>query len=299
LDVGALVDLSYTPDLVRLATEPEQFTPSEAYGTILSFISTYTKLVSSSHGCRKAYSKDLRELSTTIRRVRRLWAKDKFSERGKIRGAELNCLARLWRERRDVERRLEVEEIRRRFWEAPYSGQAYKAWQYARKNLSGKGGGIQTSVKQAISRTAWESHFSSLLGRPDAGANGDLLEIELGGVCIPTIDDDFSAEEVRWVLEQKRNHKAPGPDKLRVDFLQILRYDDTVCLAIANMFSILLHSCETPEEWRRAYLSSFIRGKAISPWPTPFGALRLNLTCLNSLRVCWNEGSAGGWSLRG
>jgi hypothetical protein len=92
------------------------------------------------------------------------------------------------------------------------------------------------------------------LGRPDAGANGDLLEIELGGVCIPTIDDDFSAEEVRWVLEQKRNHKAPGPDKLRVDFLQILRYDDTVCLAIANMFSILLHSCETPEEWRRAYL---------------------------------------------
>jgi hypothetical protein len=180
LDFAKVMELTHTPELVQLATDPDSFTSRVACDTVLNFISTYTKTVTIKER-KKAYSKELQELNTTIRRVRRLWAREKFSERGKIRGAELSRLARLWRERRDLERKIEIEELRRRFWEAHYSGQAYKAWQYAKKNLSGKGGGIRTSVTQGISRTAWESHFSRLLGR-SGQAPDNLLEIQLRGV---------------------------------------------------------------------------------------------------------------------
>ncbi len=260
LDLAKVMDLSHTPDLVRLATSAEEFTPHLAYSTVVDFISTYTRKVTS-HSRKAAYSKELRELMTTIRRVRRLWARDKFSERGKIRGAELSRLARLCRERRDLERKQDMEELRKRFWEAHYSGQAYKAWQLARSKLPGKGGGIKTSVTQGISREDWEAHFSNLLGRQDRGTGQELLEIQLTGSRIPSLDEAFSEEEVRAALDGKKNHKAPGPDNIRIDFLRILRYDDTVCRALANLFTIIMQSCETPQEWRRAYLFILYKGK--------------------------------------
>jgi hypothetical protein len=93
------------------------------------------------------------------------------------------------------------------------------AWKYAKTNLDGKGGGIKTSVTQGISRETWEAHFNSLLARQSRVSN--LHEIRLGGVSIPDLDASFTIEEVRAVLEQKKNHKAPGPDMLRIDFLRI------------------------------------------------------------------------------
>jgi hypothetical protein len=80
-------------------------------------------------------------------------------------------------------------------------------------------------------------------------------------VQVPVLDEAFSLEEVRAALKHKKNHKAPGPDKLRIDLLRILRYDDTVCLALANLFTIIMKTCETPDEWRRAYLFLLYKGK--------------------------------------
>jgi hypothetical protein len=73
LDIAKVLDLSHTPDLVRLARCPEEFTPDLAYSTVIDFIGTYTKKLTYRR-CKAAYSKELRGLMTTIRRVRRLWA---------------------------------------------------------------------------------------------------------------------------------------------------------------------------------------------------------------------------------
>ncbi len=193
-------------------------------------------------------SAELRELRYQRRRVYKLWRADPHSEAGEIRGREVDRLARLWREKRDLERSQEVDRIRKQFWNAHYSGASFKAWRIANSNVAGKGGGIRSSATQGISREAWERHFSVLLGNSGT-VQPNLAQVQLPGITLPALDISFSIKEVRKLLEDKRNHKTPGPDGLRIDFLRILRYDDVVCLALANLFSLMLAHCEIPSEW--------------------------------------------------
>jgi hypothetical protein len=257
--------------LVRLATDPDDFTVASAYDTIVSFIGTYTKKVTVS-GKKKRFSQELADLQTTMRRVERLWRADPFSEEGIIRGKELSRLARLCKERRDLEHRQEAENIRKKFWEAHFAGESYKAWRIAKSSVSGKGGGVRTSATQGISKEDWERHFSTIFS---SSGSADLREVRLRGITVPSLDYRFTIDEVRTVLEKKRNHKAPGPDGLRIDFLRILRYDDTVCQALANFFTIVLAQGEIPLEWERAYLFILYKGKGDKTSPDSFRGITL------------------------
>ncbi len=167
-----------------------------------------------------------------------MWKADPQSEAGRIREIELERLARLWRDKRDLERSQETDRIRKKFWDAHYSGSAFKAWKIAKSKVAGKRGRIRTSATQGISREAWERHFLSLLGTSGT-VQPNLAQVRivrLTGITLPALDVSFSLEEVRKALESKKNHKAPGPDGLQIEFLRVFRYDDDVCLAQANLF---------------------------------------------------------------
>ena len=225
---------------------------------------------------RKKVNRELEELRTRLRRIERLLKIERNEERKYARAEEYSRLARLWREKRDLERREEADMIRKRFWDAHYSGNAYLAWKLARYGLDGKGGGIRTSATQGISRENWEYHFSGIYGRIDSDRlRAELTEIEVPNLSITLLDYCFSIQEVREVLENKRNHRAPGPDGLRVDFLRILRYDDVVCAALANLFTIMLRDTATPVEWERAYLFILYKGKGDKNSPDAYRGITL------------------------
>jgi hypothetical protein len=66
---------------------------------------------------------------------------------------------------------------------------------------------------------------------------------------------------VTRALEQKKNLKAPAPDGFRIDFLRYVRYDETVCRAVANLFTLILKSSTVPAEWDEAFLFVLYKGK--------------------------------------
>jgi hypothetical protein len=270
-DVDKVLDLHLSEDFLRLATDPQSFTVSSAYSTIIEFIHSVTRRVSTS-GRKERLSHELRELLATTRRVERLWRKDPYSDEGKIRGLELTRLARLFREKRDLERRQEAEEVRKKFWKAHYSGEMFKAWRIAKSGISGKGGGIRTSATQGISKEDWERHFSSILG---GHGQSTLSQVRISPITVPELDCSFTLEEVRVALEKKRNHKAPGPDGLRIDFLRLFRYDDTVCQALANFFSLVATYKEIPSDWEKAYLFILYKGKGEKTSPDSFRGITL------------------------
>jgi hypothetical protein len=86
-DVEKVFDLRLSDSFVALATNPQSFTVTSAYDTILEFINSFTKEVST-QGRKKRLSRELRELLATTRRVERLWREDPFSEEGKVRDLE-------------------------------------------------------------------------------------------------------------------------------------------------------------------------------------------------------------------
>ncbi len=271
IDIEKVLNLHLSDDFINLATNPDSFTVTSAYSVILEFINSFTKVVRVT-GRKERLSHDLRELLATTRRVERLWRQDPFSEEGKIRGLELTRLARLFRERRELERRQEAETVRRKFWEAHYSGEMFKAWKIAKSQISGKGGGIRTSATQGISKEAWERHFSTIFS---GSGQTSLVQVRLNPFNVPDLDEPFTLEEVRHALEGKRNHKAPGPDGLRIDFLRLFRYDDTVCQALANFFSMVAANSEIPADWERAYLFILYKGKGDKTSPDSFRGITL------------------------
>jgi hypothetical protein len=181
-------------------------------------------------------------------------------------------MARLCKERRDLEHRQEAESVRKKFGEAHCAGESFKAWRIAKSKVSGKVGGIRTSATQGISREAWETHFRTIYGSTGLTS---LQEVRLSGISLPSLDYRFSLEEVRHALEKKRNHKAPGPDGLQIDFLRILRYDDTVCRALANFFTLVLARGEILCDWEKAYLFILYKGKGDKTSPDSFQGITL------------------------
>jgi hypothetical protein len=293
-DIERVFQLEHSDELLDLAQSTRGHTVASAYDVILDLIASFTKKVTVRENTTKQ-STELSELRTTLRRVGRLWRSDPFSSRGRIRGEEYGRLARLWRERRDLERRQEVEEVRKKFWSAHFSGEAFKAWRLAKSEVAGKGGGIKTSATQGISKDAWEAHFRSIYSGTGSVAP-NLTEVQLSGINVPELDHSFTLEEVRRALETKKNHKAPGPDGLRIDFLRILRYDDVVCQALANFFNLVLARSEIPESWEKAYLFILYKGKGDKTSPDSFRGitlkshlLKLFETLLQSRLCSWME----------
>jgi hypothetical protein len=148
--------------------------------------------------------------------------------------------------------------IRDQFRQARTAGNHHLAWKLAKLNLAGKGGGVKSSATMAISRSDWEAHFGNVYKTSGAPR---LDTIDIGQAVSTTLDSSITGEEITSALEKKKNLRAPGPDGFRVDFLRIVRYDETVTRAIANFFNLIFSSSEVPAEWDNAFLFVLYKGK--------------------------------------
>ncbi len=262
-DINKLLQVSFPDSLLAVLDDPDTVDAESAYSALLEFISTYTKpaRTRTAGQSESGEGRELKELRRIVRKVERMRVKEQDPARREFLGKEYSRLAALWREKRDLDRKRVAEDLRSKFWSAHKTGNSYLAWKYARTNLSGKGGGIRTAATRAITRAGWEEHFSNLLGGNDPLTTArELHEIPLPGIAVPQLDLPFEGWEVAEVLDKKRNHKAPGPDGIRIEFLRVLRYDDKVCQALANVFSIIYRDRWSPAEWERAYLYVLYKG---------------------------------------
>jgi hypothetical protein len=152
-------------------------------------------------------------------------------------------------EREEIEKEKRAR-IRDQFRHARTAGNHHLAWKLAKLNLAGKGGGVKSSATMAISRRDWERHFGNVYQSSGAPR---LDTINIGNVVSASLDSSITCEEITAALE-KKNLRAPGPDTFHVDFLRIVRYDETVTRAIDNFFNLILSNSEVPEEWDNAFL---------------------------------------------
>ncbi len=162
--------------------------------------------------------------------------------------------------------------MREQFGAAKANGNMHLAWKIARLHLAGKGGGVKTSATTAISRQEWERHFASVY----AGSHDLPLDsVPTGDSTSPIFDQAVDLTEVTAALESKKNMRAPGPDGFRVDFLRVLRFDETVMRAVANLFTIILQSSTIPDGWDHAFLFVLYKGKGDPSDPNNYRGITL------------------------
>ena len=288
-DIERLLALAIPDSLYELANNPEEVTSLQAYDILLEFMGLYVKTTRRRIGGVEkpnCQSRELRGLRKTMRRVERLRKREQDPARGYLLNIEYQRLLQLWRERRELERKQTVDSLKARFWSAHFSGNPSLAWRIAKINLTGKGGGIRSTVTQAIPREDWESHFSSIYSNSNVTSIvQELTEVTLGDVRITKLDTPVTLEEVREALEQRKNNRAPGPDGLRIEFLRILRYEDVVCQAIGNFFSLLCNECVIPDSWTKAYLFVLYKGKGDRTSPNSFRGITLKSHLLKLFEV--------------
>lgn len=252
VDWEKLLDLSHPDELRDLAHDPDSMSASEAYEVLGKFLDefTFSSDVSADH--QKTKSKSGSELiKNELRRMERVGRKRHTFTNGAAR----EVIAR-WREVKDGEIQQQIYN-RLRLWRAANRNrQPKRAWQLAREKLP-DGNGKRRRIG-AISVPEWESHFSAIYDPP--GVN-PITRSAPRGVTVDLLDRPFTPEEVTLVLEQKLNHKSPGPDGYKYDFWRIFRYDKTVTSALSNCFSIMLNTGELPEVWNEAYLYVLYKGK--------------------------------------
>ncbi len=146
------------------------------------------------------------------------------------------------------------------------------AWKIARLNLAGKGGGVKTSMTTSISRSEWERHFATVY----ANSQGVTLDsVPVGSTTNTIFDQRVEPTEITEALESKKNMRAPGPDGFRVDFLRVLRFDETVIRAIANFFTLMLETATIPDGWDHAFLFVLYKGKGDPSDPNNYRGITL------------------------
>ncbi len=105
----------------------------------------------------------------------------------------------------------------------------------------------------------------------------------MGDAINNVLDSPITAQEVQQALEKKRNLRAPGPDGFRLDFLRFVRYDETVCTALANFFNIIVKSGEVPAAWGLAFLFVLFKGKGDRANPNSYRGITLKSQFLKLL----------------
>jgi hypothetical protein len=279
-DLDRIHSFSHTPALLDLANG-EDFTVSEALEAIMEFVGEYT-VTKTVTGVRNDDGLDSR-LQEIRRRARKLERSMK-KVRNPSRKAELEQAMReeleVWHSEREAVALEKQTRLREQFHQARKSGHQHLAWRIARTHLSGKGGGIRTSATTCLDRNAWEEHFSRIF---DSDQAEDLMSIELGEVVNDILDNPITPLEVQKALEGKRNLRAPGPDGFRVDFLRFVRYDETVCSALANFFNLIVKSGEVPAAWSLAFLFVLFKGKGDRANPNNYRGITLKSQFLKLL----------------
>jgi exonuclease III len=260
-DVDRVLEIAHTDALVALATDPSSFTVREAYETILDFVSTYTvtRVVQASPNVTPGLHPRLRDIRKRARRIERKIKKCRDVEVRTVLEENLRQVIEVWKAERDAVEDEKRAKIREQFRQARAAGNHHLSWRLAKLNLAGKGGGVKSSATMAISRADWERHFRGVY-QSSAGAAA-VDNVDVGRATNAALDSIITPEEVTAALEKKKNLRAPGPDGFRVDFLRLVRYDETVTRAIANFFNLVLNGSEVPSEWDSAYLFVLYKGK--------------------------------------
>ncbi len=112
-----------------------------------------------------------------------------------------------------------------------------------------------------------------------------LQSANIGDVVNQELDKPVEFWEVTGALENKKNLKAPGPDGFRVDFLRLVRYNETVCTAVANLFTIILRRSEIPPPGMKLFSLYSTKGKATRTTQTTTGGITLKSHFLKLLEA--------------
>jgi hypothetical protein len=273
-----LLDLDHTDSIIALANQPQDFTVRSAFDAILNFVDQFTEVVTLRPSVPRGPSAQTIEARRHARRVERRLKVERDAEIRRALRAEWIIACDRWRSFRDGDTRRTVAEAKRKFYEAVASKDLYKAWKLARRNLSGKGGGIRESVTSFIDQDGWENHFSALFA-----GTGAQLTAPVAGCSSPILDAPFTADEVASILEKKRNHRALGPDSFNLDHLRILRYDDVTAKALANFLNICVQQADVPDEWGRAFLFILYKGSGPKDNANSFRGITLKSQMLKLL----------------
>ncbi len=247
----------------------------------MEFVAGYTKTVTLS-GPRDAQQLD-RRLQAIRQRARKLERSMKKAT-NPLRKAELEAAMKeeidVWQSERDAIAEEKRTRLRERFHQARLAGHQHLAWRVARTHLAGKGGGVRTSTTTCLDRSAWEEHFARVYR---SGQGEDLSTIDIGSAVHAALDTPIQPIDVQRALEKKKNLRAPGPDGFRVDFLRLVRYDDVVCSAIANLFNLILNGGPVPETWGSAFLFVLYKGKGDRSDPNSYRGITLKSQFLKLL----------------
>jgi hypothetical protein len=258
-DVDRVPHIQHTEGLVRLATDPGSFTVHGALSAIMDFVRTYTVTSSVNPGTGgRRLDPRLRKIRQKARRIERKLKKCNDTAVRRVLEKHLKDVLEVYKSERDEIENEKKSRIRDQFRQARTAGNHHLAWKLAKLNLAGKGGGVKSSATMAISRSDWEAHFGNVYKTSGAPR---LDTIDIGQAVSTTLDSSITGEEITSALEKKKNLRAPGPDGFRVDFLRIVRYDETVTRAIANFFNLIFSSSEVPAEWDNAFLFVLYKGK--------------------------------------
>ncbi len=256
-DIAKLNDLEHTEGINSLADSTEGFDVRSALNVILEYVDQYTQVIRTTASRRE---KKYESAATTAAKRDALLVEprmrlEKDAELRRAYRAQWLVACAHWRAFRDQDTQLAIEESRRNFFEAVSDKNLYRAWKIARRNLSGKGGGIRDSVTSFIDHNDWEEHFSGLF----AGASS-VLNAPVTGARSHILDSPFIGDEVSMILDRKKNHRVLGPDGFSLDHMRILRYDEITCRALANFMNLCVTEATIPDEWGRAFLFILYKG---------------------------------------
>ncbi len=256
-DIARLNELEHTEGINSLAESTDGFDVRSALNVILDYVDQYTQVVRTVGARRekKFQSAATAAAKRDARLVERRMRLERDAELRRAYRAQWLVACAHWRAFRDKDAQLAIDESRRNFFEAVSDKNLYRAWKIARRNLSGKGGGIRDSVTSFIDHNDWEEHFSGLF----AGASS-VLNAPVTGARSHILDSPFTWEEVSMILDRKKNHRALGPDGFSLDHVRILRYDEKTCRALANFMNLCVAEATIPDEWGRAFLFILYKG---------------------------------------
>ncbi len=256
-DVARLSELEHTDGIRELARSTENFDIRSSLNTILDYVDQFTQVVRvrERRGRQETASAETTAARRDARLVERRMKVERDAEVRRSLRHEWMRMCEAWRALRDRDAQRSIEEARNSFYEAIANKNLYRAWKIARRNLSGKGGGIRDSVTSFISANQWEEHFAGLF----AGNRATLIP-PIRGNSSSILDNPFTGEEVSNVLDRKRNHRALGPDGFSLDHIRILRYDEITCSALANFMNICMAEADIPDEWGQAFLFILYKG---------------------------------------
>ncbi len=256
-DVAKLNELEHTEGINRLSDSTDGFDVRSALNVILEYVDQYTQVVRTAGPRREKKYESAATVAAKrdARLVERRMRLERDTELRRAYRAQWLVACAHWRAFRDQDTQLAIEESRRNFFEAVADKNLYRAWKIARRNLSGKGGGIRDSVTSFIDHSDWEEHFSGLF----AGASS-VLNAPVTGARSHILDSPFTGDEVSMILDRKRNHRALGPDGFSLDHVRILRYDEKTCRALANFMNLCVAEASIPDEWGRAFLFILYKG---------------------------------------